>query len=90
VRIGSARDLGLFVRESRRDLGKTQAELADEARVSRRWLAALEAGKATAEFGLVLRTLQALGLELDVSPRRPAAGGIDLDAMLDSLGSKDA
>jgi HTH-type transcriptional regulator / antitoxin HipB len=89
MRIGSARDLGLFVRESRRDLGKSQAELASEAQVSRRWLAALEAGKATAEVGLVLRTLHALGLVLDVSPRRPT-DGIDLDALLDGFRSNDA
>lgn len=74
MRIGSARDLGLFVRESRRDLGMSQAELARAAEVSRRWLAALEAGKATTEFGLVRRTLHALGLVLDVSPRKPANG----------------
>jgi HTH-type transcriptional regulator/antitoxin HipB len=90
MRIGTPRDLGLFVRESRRDLGKTQAELAAEARVSRRWLAALEAGKATAEVGLVLRTLHALGLVLDVSPGRSGADGIDLNALLDSYRSKRA
>jgi y4mF family transcriptional regulator len=84
MRIGSARDLGLFVRQSRRDLGKTQTELATEARVSRRWLAALEGGKATAEFGLVLRTLHALGLVLEASPRKLGPNDIDLDALIDS------
>lgn len=45
MRIGSSRDLGLYVRDHRRDLGMTQAGLAAEARVSRHWLSDLEAGK---------------------------------------------
>jgi HTH-type transcriptional regulator / antitoxin HipB len=84
MRIRNSLDLGLFIRQTRRDLGKTQAELAAEAGVSRRWLAALEAGKATAEFGLVLRTLHALGLVLDTSPRVAGPDDIDLDAIIDN------
>jgi len=45
----------------------TQADLSKAAHVSRRWLSALEAGKATAEFGLVLRVVHALGMALDAS-----------------------
>lgn len=81
MRITDARDLGLYVRDRRRDLGMTQAELAEAAGVSRRWLLDLETGKETARVGLVLRTLDALGLTLDVRPDvRP--GDIDLDALL--------
>lgn len=81
MRITDARDLGLYVRDRRRDLGMTQAELAEAAGVSRRWLLDLETGKETAHVGLVLRTLDALGLTLDVHPDvRP--GDIDLDALL--------
>lgn len=82
MRITSARDLGLAVRQARQDRGHTQAELAAAARVSRRWLSDLEAGKTTAEFGLILRTLDAVGLGLDAFPAEPAPGDLDLDALL--------
>lgn len=81
----SARDLGLYVQDRRRELGKTQVQLAAEARVSRRWLSDLEAGKATAEFGLILRALHALGLILLAEPAEIAAGPVDLDRLLRDL-----
>jgi HTH-type transcriptional regulator / antitoxin HipB len=82
MRIASGRDLGLTVRQARQDRGQTQAELATAAGVSRRWLSDLEAGKVSAEFGLILRTLDALGLGLDAFPVKPAPGELDLDALL--------
>lgn len=88
MRIASARDLGLAVRQVRHDRGQTQAELAAAAGVSRRWLSDLEAGKATAEFGLILRTLDALEVGLDAFPVGPRAGELDLDALLDDPGSE--
>lgn len=87
MRIASARDLGLYVRERRRDLGKNQTDLAAAAGVSRRWLSDLEAGKATAEIGLVLKTLHALDIVLDAQPAEAVrSGGIDLDDLLQNLG----
>ncbi len=65
----------------------TQTNLAAAAGVSRRWLSDLEAGKATAEIGLILRTLQALGLALDAEPVDVRSGGIDLDEHLRGLGT---
>lgn len=88
VRIDRVRDLALCVRDRRRQLGMTQAELADAAGVSRRWLSSLEAGKATAEIGLVLRALDALGLVLDTYPDEDRAEGrelVDIDGKLDTL-----
>jgi y4mF family transcriptional regulator len=75
-------DLGGYLRECRRQAGVTQAQLAVSAKVSRRWLSDLEAGKATAEFGLVLRTLHALGIVVDLQPEARTAS-LDLDAVLD-------
>jgi len=86
MRITKAHDLGRYLRERRRDLGKTQAEIAASAGVSRRWLSDLEAGKPTAEIGLVIKTLYALDLVLQVVPAediKPA--GVDLDDLLRSL-----
>jgi len=88
MRIANALDLGLAVRQARQDRGKTQAELAAEAGVSRRWLSGLEAGKATAEFGLILRTLDALGLGLDAFPVEPEPGQVDLDELYEEIRSE--
>jgi HTH-type transcriptional regulator/antitoxin HipB len=86
--IASARDLGLAVRQARQDRGETQAELATAAGVGRRWHSDLEAGKATAEFGLILRTLDTLGLGLDTYHLEPAPGELDLDALFGDAGSE--
>lgn len=66
MRIITSRDLGAVVRARRGELGLTQATLADRTGVSREWLRQLEAGKATVELGLALRTLRALGLNIEV------------------------
>lgn len=86
--ITSPRDLGLYVRASRQRLGRTQAELAAAANVSRRWLSDLEAGKPTAEIGLVFRTLSALGLVLDAQPDQPAPDQINLDEHLRKIADR--
>ncbi len=70
------------------DLGLSQAELAERAGVSRKWIYEFEAGKPTAEFGLLLRVLDALGLGIELTPNdgEAAAAGettMDLDAVID-------
>ncbi len=81
MRIMDAVDLGSLIRTRRRRLGLTQADLAGRAGVSRRWLSDVEAGKDSAEFGLVLRALRALDLvvDIDATTRTPT---IDLDAII--------
>jgi transcriptional regulator with XRE-family HTH domain len=92
TRINSARALGEILRGRRHELGRTQAEVASAAGVSRPWLAQVEAGKQTASVGLVLRVLDALALDLDATvrgqgrpPSQPAVAAVDLDALLDDL-----
>lgn len=63
-------DVGLFVRNERLRQGRTQANLAAEARVSRDWLVRLERGHPRLEFSLVMRVLETLGFGVD--PRRLA------------------
>jgi HTH-type transcriptional regulator / antitoxin HipB len=63
----------------------TQAELAGAAGVSRRWLSDLEAGKPTAEIGLVFKTLHALDLMIDMREPPPRDPHIDLNRLLDDL-----
>lgn len=60
--VHSARELGLAIRERRRELGMGQLELATNVGVSRQWISGVERGKPRAEVGLVLRTLRALDL----------------------------
>jgi transcriptional regulator with XRE-family HTH domain len=87
MHIESIRALAASVRGRRLALGLSQAELAARVGVSRQWVNGFEAGKRTAEVGLVLRLLDALDLGLDLfersSHRDEAAGeGPDLDALL--------
>lgn len=69
------------------DLGVSQAELAKRAGVSRKWIYEFEAGKPTAEFGLLLRVLDALGLGIELIPSDrtgdTAKTTVDLDAVID-------
>jgi y4mF family transcriptional regulator len=86
VELGNTRELGEFVRDQRRAAGLSQHDLAVRATVSRRWLSDLEAGKPTAEVGLVFKVVSALGLSVDIRPR--PAPEIDLDAFLDAMGDQ--
>lgn len=86
--VRSIRDLAAAVRGRRKDLGMNQAELARQAGVSRKWIYEFEAGKPTAEFGLLLRVLDELGLELELSARSESPGlarddTVDLDLLLE-------
>ena len=81
MNIRTASDLGALVRDRRGAQGLSQQALALRAGVSVRWLKAFEAGKSTAEIGLVLRTLGALDLTLSVIDA-PAPSGVDLDDVL--------
>jgi len=88
MEINSTQDVAATVRGRRQELGLSQAELATRAGVSRDWVNQIEAGKATAEFGLVIRLLDALRLRLDIDVRAsgddtPTGGSVDLDALLD-------
>lgn len=69
MEIVSFQDVTATVRGTRIDLGWSQAELAHRAGVSREWLNTFEAGKATVEFGLVMRLFEELGLLFDLSQR---------------------
>ena len=86
MNIRSIRDLAAAVRGRRKDLRMNQADLARRAGVSRKWIYEFEAGKPTAELGLVLRVLGVLGLDLSVAPYSDTTAKgdtVDLDAILD-------
>lgn len=61
------RDAGEVVRAARLTRGWTQQQLADEARVGREWVSELERGKPSADMGLWLDVVDALGLRVSVA-----------------------
>ncbi len=89
--VRSIRDLAAAVRGRRIDLGLNQADLALRAGVSRKWVYEFEAGKPKAEFGLILRVLDALALVLELAPGLVSSDDVgagegatvDLDALID-------
>ena len=93
MRISTTHDLASAVRGRRLELGISQAELAMRAKVSRDWVNTFERGKRSVELSLVLRLLDALGLEIDLSashaPAQPAdSGSRSLDSILDAYLSR--
>ena len=92
MRIRTATDLGAFIRERRVKLAMDQSDLAEKAGTSRKWIVEVEQGKPRAEIGLVLRTLKALGVSLDLAAdhaqKTVAASeppNVDINNILDSL-----
>jgi HTH-type transcriptional regulator / antitoxin HipB len=68
MRIRSPSELGALIRARRRQLGLDQIGLAEKVGVSRQWIIEIEKGKPRAAIGLILRTLNALGIFLDARP----------------------
>jgi HTH-type transcriptional regulator/antitoxin HipB len=64
-------NLGVEIGERRRALGLRQIDLADLAGASERFVRELEHGKASVRMDKVVAVLDALGLELSTSARRP-------------------
>jgi HTH-type transcriptional regulator/antitoxin HipB len=75
-------DLGAVIRDRRKELKLDQAELARRIGTSRQWIIGIEKGRARAELGLVLRTLDALGIRLDTAITSSSKGTPDLDAII--------
>lgn len=97
MRIQTPADLGLTIRDRRKQMGLAQQTLADRVGVSRQWIVEVEAGKSRAEIGLILRTLRELGVQLDVKselppdsskPSRTRTRGPNLDQIVDRFRSK--
>jgi HTH-type transcriptional regulator/antitoxin HipB len=87
MRARSIRDFAAAVRGRRRDLDMSQADLAARAGVSRKWIYEFEAGKPNAELGLILRVMDALGIQLELSLDEQAwatvvGHAVDLDVLI--------
>lgn len=64
----NAATIGALVRDTRTAAGLTQTELANRIGASRFWVAEFEKGKPSAELGLALKALHALGLTVQIDP----------------------
>jgi HTH-type transcriptional regulator / antitoxin HipB len=64
--------LGSIIRLKRKEKGLSQTALAAKLGVERKWVLRLEAGNHTAELGLVLKALEALGIQVFLSDRDKA------------------
>jgi HTH-type transcriptional regulator/antitoxin HipB len=87
MRIRTPADLGAVIRGRRTKLRLDQKSLAAKAGVSRQWIVAVEEGKPRAEIGLILRTIEALGINLAVDEPAKAirAAGpppVDIDSIV--------
>lgn len=82
MEVGSVRELAAVVRSLRREKGWTQAVLAREAGVGREWVIHLEKARPRVEFGLVMATLKALGVRLNIESNAPVEPDIDLAIVL--------
>lgn len=65
----SPAEFGALLRERRRALKLTQAQLAGAAGVSRKAVIDIENGKPTAQWQIALRLAQTLGLNVSLRPR---------------------
>lgn len=85
MKLRTVREIAAIVKKRRQNLGWTQIDLATKAGVSREWLIDLEKSKSTVELALVLRTLKALGIQLETE--HPDFQGSAPPIEIDTLGS---
>lgn len=88
MQVKTSQDIGALIRDQRNKHALTQQQLAAQVGVSRLWIVQLEKGKPTAQLGLALRALKALGVSLDavVSPTdksdRKNESAVNLDRII--------
>jgi transcriptional regulator with XRE-family HTH domain len=73
MKLRTIKELGVLIRDARRQAGLTQAQVADQMRATQKWVSAVENGKDTAEIGQVLRLLALLRLDITVEPANSEA-----------------
>jgi transcriptional regulator with XRE-family HTH domain len=77
IHLRTAEQLGAAIRLKRTEKGLSQAALASELGVERKWILRLEAGNPKAELGLVLQALDTLGLQVFLTDRSGASRRAD-------------
>ena len=69
ILLHSPKDISTVVKERRKALGYTQAEVASFCNVGLRFLSELENGKETLQLGKVLKVVNILGIDLIAKQR---------------------
>ena len=89
MRTATPRELGAALRDSRKNLGLTQLEVAGAAGVQRSWLARLEGGNENPTFAKLLAVASTLGLHIELTSTADLstessilATPVDLDLLL--------
>lgn len=67
--------VGALARQARITAGLSQTELGQRIGASRFWVAQFEKGKPSAELGLALRAMHALGLTVHIEPKDASRRG---------------
>ena len=91
MRLRTPIDIGAIIRDRRTKRNLDQKTLAEKVGVSRQWLVQVEKGKPRAEVGLILRTLDALGIVLaagDFDKKGSKPSQLDIDSIVDSAREK--
>lgn len=65
--IHSTKDIGHIIRQTRKQLGITQSDLALTAGTGIRFIIELEKGKSTCQIGKILQVLQVLGIQCNLT-----------------------
>lgn len=97
MNVRSAIDIGILIKDQRKTQGLTQKQLAKKVGVAELWISNFENGKETAQVGLVMKTLAALGLTIEIthslSPDDHAPQSdttvVNLDELIDNTISRD-
>lgn len=63
--IKTTKDMGALIKDARMKAGLSQSALAAMIKTTQGWVSEVENGKPTAEIGMVLKVINALGLRLD-------------------------
>ena len=72
MRIRTARDIGILIKEARNRRGLSQAALAKMINTTQTWVSWIENGKPSAEIGNVLLALSTLGVEMNFDLPTPS------------------
>jgi y4mF family transcriptional regulator len=81
VKATTVRDVAAAMRERRKQLGWTQAELAARIGIGREWVIQFEQGKPTVEWGTVIRMFHALGFAMELNLKAGGSGGAGEDEL---------
>ncbi|MFT3942667.1 MAG: helix-turn-helix domain-containing protein [Ancrocorticia sp.] len=82
MRISSANDFAILMKNARLDAGLTQAELADRVGKSRKWVVDVERGAINPTLSSVIDVCRVLEFSLSVAKQERLAGDVDLLALV--------